>query len=115
MNDKKGFTLVELMAILVILGVLLLMAMPSITKTFRDSRGLEEEEYVNNLCIGAQSYMEIEKDNKGNKFTYPKTIKISDLQNKGYIRTNIKVPEGNNMKCIQIKEDKTCSLVDSCS
>ena len=36
--NKKGFTLVELLAVIVILGVLLLIAVPSVTKLIDNSR-----------------------------------------------------------------------------
>lgn len=112
MNGKKGFTLVELMAILVILGVILLMAMPSITKTFKDSQTQEAGEYKKTLCIAAQSYMELEKVKYENG---KKVIKIDDLKAKGYIRENIKIPESTqDNACVQIQENRTCSLV-SCS
>ena len=38
MKNKKGFTLVELLAVIVILGVLLLIAVPSITGVIENSR-----------------------------------------------------------------------------
>ncbi|MDD6878923.1 MAG: type II secretion system protein [bacterium] len=38
MKNKKGFTLVELLAVIVILGVLLLVAVPSVTRVISNSR-----------------------------------------------------------------------------
>ena len=38
MKNKKGFTLVELLAVIVILGVLLLIAVPGITKVINSSK-----------------------------------------------------------------------------
>ncbi len=116
MIEKKGFTLVELMAVLVLLGVILLMAMPSITNTFRNSKELEEDEYINTVCLGAQSYMNLEKDANGNKYEYPKALKIEeDLKGKGYLRENLKVPEeSESFKCVRITANKACTLVPSC-
>ena len=36
--NKKGFTLVELLAVIVILAVLALVAMPNVTRLMNDSR-----------------------------------------------------------------------------
>lgn len=111
MNKKLGFTLVELMGILVILGVLLLMAVPSITRTFQNSKAKEEEEYINSLCAGLQSYMAVGEVTK----EYPKTIKIDVLKKAGYVRENIEIPEGSeNMSCVSIDTNKVCRLVVSC-
>lgn len=111
MNKELGFTLVELMGILVVLGVLLLMTVPSITKTFQNSKDKEVKEYTQSLCVGLQSYMTIEEEEK----KYPKTIKIETLKSTGYIRENIVVPEDSkNMKCVSINSNKECKLVETC-
>ncbi len=114
MDHRKGFTLVELMAVLVILGVLLLMAMPSITNTFRNSREIEEEEYLNTLCLGAQSYMEFEKIDFAKNISY-QDISIATLKSSGYVRNTIKVPDSSkDYQCVRITTSKTCSLRASC-
>lgn len=112
MKKENGFTLVELMAVLVILGVLLIMAMPSITKTFRNSKESEEAEFLDTLCAGAQAYMQFEKDSNDEKYKYPKTLEVSELQSSGYIRNNIKVPDSyENMDCsVTINANKKCTL-----
>ena len=38
MNNKKGFTLVELLAVIVIMGILMMVAIPSVTRTIENSR-----------------------------------------------------------------------------
>ena len=37
-NNKKGFTLVELLAVIVIMGILMMVAIPSVTRTIENSR-----------------------------------------------------------------------------
>ena len=36
--DSKGFTLVELLAVIVIMGILMMVAIPSVTRTIENSR-----------------------------------------------------------------------------
>ena len=38
MNSKKGFTLVELLAVIVIMGILMMVAIPSISRVIENSR-----------------------------------------------------------------------------
>ena len=38
MNNRKGFTLVELLAVIVIMGILMMVAIPSVTRTIENSR-----------------------------------------------------------------------------
>lgn len=46
-NNKKGFTLVELLAVIVILGVLLLVAVPAISNVIANSkRGVAKDEAI---------------------------------------------------------------------
>ena len=47
MKDKKGFTLVELLAVIVILGVLLLVAVPAVSTVITNSRkGADRDEAI---------------------------------------------------------------------
>ncbi len=83
MRKNKGFTLVELMAILVILAAMMLISAPSITKTLKKSQDLESIEYEKNLCLAAQSYMQIEK--RDVDLSTPQTISIETLMSTGYV------------------------------
>jgi len=108
MKKKYGFTLVELMAVLVVLGLLLLMSVPSITGTLQKSKERKKEEYEKSLCTALKSYYEIERDETGNKFSLPLSVKISELINKEYIKKN-QVKEEDRDKSITMKNDFSCS------
>lgn len=97
MNKKDGFTLVELMAILLILSVLLLVAVPSITSTFRNSETNELEEYTNTLCMAAQSYMEIEEKSIT---TTKQAVNLNTLRQEGYIVDTLKNPSTNALDTV---------------
>ena len=38
MKNNKGFTLVELLAVIVIMGILMIVAIPAVTRTIENSR-----------------------------------------------------------------------------
>ena len=46
---KKGFTLIELMAVVIVLGVLALFVVPTIDKTMKQIREDGYEEQINNI------------------------------------------------------------------
>ena len=84
--NEKGFTLVELMGILVILGLLLVLTVPSITNTLKKSQDNQVAEYEKTVCMAAKSYIEV------NRYSYPKTIVFSTLRNNGFLSPNLKNP-----------------------
>ena len=110
MDKKLGFTLVELMAVLVILGVILLMAMPSITNTFRNSEDMEAEEYLETICLAAKTYAEFETG------VSTSHISIDSLISEGYVRDNLKVPDSQKKyRCVKILSTNKCELKVSCN
>ena len=46
MKKKKGFTLVELLGVIVILGILLLIGIPAVTNTLANAKKKTFEEYI---------------------------------------------------------------------
>lgn len=99
MKKENGFTLVELMGILVILGILLIVTVPTITKTLKNSQNNEKKEYENTICAAAKTYLSIEKEsyddfwNRTTGTSISATVNIqNDLKDEGYIADNLKNP-----------------------
>ncbi len=91
MRLEKGFTLVELMAILVILAVMMLVTVPSITRTLKDSQKNEMAEYEKTVCLAAQTYMQVEhRDSNLSVHSY--TVSLEELRKGGYITESLKNP-----------------------
>ena len=63
--NKRGFTLVELLAVLAILGVIMVMAFPAITSSMQRTKGKHSGYRVKVLESGAESYV---NDNKNSFF-----------------------------------------------
>jgi competence protein ComGC len=58
MKNKKAFTMVELMGVIVILSLILIIAIPTIIDTMKSSDKKQNESFLNNLYIAAEAYVE---------------------------------------------------------
>lgn len=57
MNKNKGFTLVELIGIVIVLGVLVIIGIPSLIKTMKVNQNREYEVFEKNLFLAAETYV----------------------------------------------------------
>lgn len=64
MKKKNGFTLIEILAVIIILGILLVIAVPSVSKYINDSR---KEAYITTITNYSKSYLGIKLDQKPTK------------------------------------------------
>ena len=81
---KRGFTLVELLAVLILLGVVSLIAIPSIGKILNRSREKARESTKNELIQAAKNYYadnirELPDDGSH------KCLSVSEIEENGYI------------------------------
>ena len=92
---KKGFTLVELIGVLVILGLIATFSVPALTKTMKDSSEKQYNEYLKNITLAAENYFHSETDGTLNDKYF---IKIKTLYDSGYLKKekNPKTNEDNN-------------------
>lgn len=94
MKNKKGFTLVELLAVIVVLAILISIAVPS---TMAISNKLKENMYckkIDSIETAAKLYGEDRKDSFDENYEVEntdesyisKTITVLDLVNTGYLK-----------------------------
>ncbi len=87
--NKKGFSLVELLAVIVIVGSLAFIAISAVTKYVERSRKEKVVQDKKNVSMAAQMYLQ------SNRNLYPKLIgdesiiKISELKKKSYLKDDI--------------------------
>lgn len=62
MKNKKGFTMIELLGIITIIGVLLIMTVPNLTTTLKKSTEKDYDNFIDNLLIAAETYVENNRD-----------------------------------------------------
>lgn len=106
---KKGFTLVELLAVLVILGVITLVAVPNVIKTNQQSAEQNYEEFKKTIENAAEVYMETHIDKKPKNNADTVTVTVSDLKEYGFINRNLINPktanEVNDNDYVKVEKD----------
>ena len=55
-NTKKGFTLIELIMVMIILGIMAAVAIPRYLETIQKSEIASEDAVVNKLMVALESY-----------------------------------------------------------
>ncbi len=108
---KKGFTLVELLAVIILLGLLTFVVMPSVIGFIKEAKEKSYQQQLSNLKESAIRYVsdhtdiidEIEKNGKYN-------ISVNDLITNGYVR---KTKDGKIYNPINKEEINGCFVVEN--
>lgn len=90
MNKRiKGFTLVELLAVIVILSLLLLLAVTTVSSQFKNSKDELYDTQLNNIKLAAEMWG---SDNKVklNSISDCVSLTLGYLKDEGYVDANIK-------------------------
>lgn len=90
-NNKNGFTLVELLATIVILGIISVIAVVSITSIVNHSKVVECENIVLSLKSAVKEYVS-DGRYSNNKIYDGAEIKVSTLMDDGYFSTKVTNP-----------------------
>ncbi len=88
--NKKGFTLVELLAILVVLGIVILVAMPTLVESNRVAKINEKKDFEDKINIACETYKAV------NQTATNVTIKV--LAQEGYLKNGITAPDGTKVE-----------------
>lgn len=90
---KKGFTLVELLAVITLLGLLSLIAVPVVDKLIKDSEEELYETQINNIELAAKNWT------SENIFSLPENVgeyvdkTICELERQGFLEVDMKNPK----------------------
>ncbi len=89
---KKGFTLIELIMVICLLGIIAIITVPVITKLINNSKDESYKEQKKLVINAAKQYMTAEKSKS--EFGISTCINVADLQKFGYLSKNsIKNPK----------------------
>lgn len=97
--NKKGFTLVELLGVIVLLAALTLIAVPAVNKTIRD--GKKNADKANYDVVFNAAYDYILKNNVAVTETETR-IKVEDLIKEGYIKSDTTDGSGRLLSSDQV-------------
>ncbi len=97
MPKNKGFTLIELTGVMVVISLILLFTLPQIIQNMKDAKTREYNRFVEDLKMATETYVESNRDN------YPQlnitggsvTLTITDLINAGLVKKDIINPSSN--------------------
>lgn len=92
--NNKGFTVIELVGIILILALILLVSFPSILNLSKSDKEKEYNNMVKNLCIAGESYIHANSDSYSELLNVGSIINIDirDLMSYGNVDTNVKNP-----------------------
>lgn len=87
---NRGFTLIEMIAIVTILVAISLIVAPAIINTINDKSGKQKEAYLNNIYIAAENYMLNEDGAKDDLIKSKRYfITLDDLIRNNYIGSDV--------------------------
>lgn len=106
MNSKKGFTLVELLGVIVVLSVIAVIITPIITGVLKQQRESLYNSQIKLVIDAARNYV-MDNSDTLNINEYGITILTSDLYDKGYINRDVKDPRNGQAfdACVKVSWD----------
>lgn len=126
---NRGFTLVELLGIISVLAIFMIVAMPSLIETNKNTLKQQKETFRSNVSDACITYLEVNPDNldfKNDDGTLKNIILTSDdLIKTGYLKKNTTNPyntdswqviASNNsgeIKCCYSEDGKECKCEDT--
>jgi len=115
MKNNKGFTLIEIIAVIVLIAVISLIAFLSVTTVIKNNKIKQLKVFSDNLTNAAEVYITAKKDefpnfNKAGDIT---VISSAEMVQAGYLDKNMDNPTGKELTDFYIKatikEDKSVS------
>lgn len=102
---KKGFTMIEILAVFTVTAIILLITVPLITGTLKKSNDSEFDSFKDTVFIATEAYINdgslIEVNNTEEE---PAAITIGDLVSSGYLKSTVKNP--HNKKSVLETENQ---------
>ena len=104
MKNKKGFTLVELIAVIALIAILIMLIIVSVTSITKTVMEKQQEKQIESIKAAAVLYAQHEKTNDGKTIASTLsgtsiTITVNDLLSYGYLTPTITYDENDTSKC----------------
>ena len=93
--NNKGFTIVELVAILLILAAIVFVSFPTIQNMAKSDNEKQYNNMINNLCLAGESYINANRDSFSelNLIGGETTLSIVELISYGNVKDDVKDPK----------------------
>ncbi len=110
--NKKGFTLVELIAVIGLLTIIALVGAPLLLNQIASARKSRWNNFKNDMCLAAEAYVNHENINSNSFKNVNDTISISvlNLISGGYVKNNLKYPKVNKNSDINVNTNDSVRL-----
>lgn len=96
MENKKAFTLIEMIGIITILALIMLIALPSMTKTLKRNEQKKYDNYITNLKLVSENYLVDQLQKKNITFVDDEAyFTLGDIIDAGYIKEIITNPNND--------------------
>ena len=94
---KKGFTLIELIAVITFITLIVLVSTPLILNQISTSRETKFEVFQSDLCLAAEAYLTNDDTNEdfNDPTDKPKQVTMAELITGGYLKSNTINPRTN--------------------
>lgn len=96
MHKKNGFTLIELMAVLMILGAISLITIPTVEKFIKSSKEKLYQSQLDNIVLALKNWAGDNKDLLPTSAGEQLTLNLGILKSEGYVDYDIKNPKNNH-------------------
>lgn len=115
MKNKRAFTLIEVIGVIATLGLILLVAVPSMTKTLKRNEQKKYDNYITNLKLVSENYL-VDQLQKGeitfNEDSDVAYFSLGDIIDAGYVKDVITNPN-NDKKISRDTRIKATKNMDS--
>lgn len=107
---KRGFTLIEMLGILVVLSIIVMISVPTITSMLKKSYQKKYDDWLTSLYVAAETYVEDHREEfyevNGGGTSY---LSIQLLLDQGYLKNSVKEPttgkDVTKVGVIEVKPD----------
>lgn len=94
---RNGFTLVEVLAVIIILGIIGVIIMPAVTGSINDSKDELYDMQVSNIVEAGKTWSADNLNSLPTTVGDVKKVSLKELQEDGYIDENITNPKTNKI------------------
>ena len=96
LKNRKGFSLVELLAVIVIVGILATLAVVGVTRYLDRARAEKVSQNRKNVAMAAQLYLQSNRDLLPKNIGEAKRIPLSDLRSTNYLKEDVTNDRGED-------------------